>query len=553
MKIKKYCLFACAIGLFGSAAAQAPGSESVYGGSASTKSVLSGGTSTDVSESVYIGPGTHQIEGTWDIYARYVVVDPSAVLAGDGVIRFYNPSGAGGTAAATLLDANNLSTVIDVAVDLRNASGMQLLNRAFPTSLTAAGWTDSSATATVYLGRNVDLSVDGADISLGASVLADLKLDNTAVINAYGPQRMVITQNSVLSHLVKENYTTDFVFPIGIADGDYTPVQVSNAANNTIHVAVQDYTASTPDEATADPGPGGIPADGMSRTWHIYADNSGISSDLTLQHNSSTNQSGFADANQFVTQWSSSVPNTSGDVTVPFTSSAWQSNTPGAGSVGTLQSGGAALSGTSMRSRTYASLAVSAVAPESYFTKSSDPLHPLPLHILSFTAQAAECEVALRWTVAESVPAAQYALQHSIDGKTFETIKLFALDTQTSSYIYTHAHPSSGMHHYRVQALLGDKEAMYTPIRTVNVDCAASERLARVYPNPSSDRIIVDQLDPQRVQTIRILSADGKLMSERPVLAGKEVFELSTWPQGSYLLQLLEGNLMKMNVRFEKL
>jgi hypothetical protein len=46
--------------------AQAPGSESVYGGSLSVKSITSAGISSDVSESLYVGAGTHVIDGTWE-------------------------------------------------------------------------------------------------------------------------------------------------------------------------------------------------------------------------------------------------------------------------------------------------------------------------------------------------------------------------------------------------------------------------------------------------------------------------------------------------------
>lgn len=550
--LKHTLLCAGTLALCASARAQAPGSESIYGGVAATKSVLSGGTSSDISESLYIGPGTHQIDGTWEIYARYVIIDPSAVISGSGVLRLLNPSVAGGSASTTLLDGNNGSSPIDVAVELANNAGMQLQNRAFPLSLSTASWTDDAGASSLYLGQDLNLSVDGADVQLGSGVVGDLKLSATAGISNYRPQRMVITNNSILSHLVKENYSSAFVFPVGIADGDYTPVQISNAASNTIRVSVQDYAASTPDEATADPGPGGIPADGMNRSWHIYADNTGISSSLNLQHNNTSNQSGFTDANQFVTQWSSSVPNTSGDVSVPFSTSAWQSNTPGAGATGTLLTGAASLAGSSMRSRSYSSLPGSATAPESYFTKSSDPLHPLPVQILSFSAQSNKCTVAIDWKSSDSKDIDTYVLEYSADGKDFRQIAVVRPEEQRNEYQYLHTDLASGKHYYRLHLLADGKSAGYTQTRMASVSCALEQRMPRVYPNPSTDLIVVDDLEAQKSYTLRLLAADGKLLLERQSSAVKEELRIGELPQGNYLLQIIPQNETPINIRVQK-
>lgn len=347
--------------------AQAPGSARAYGGPMSTKGISTGGTDAELSETLYIGPGTYVIDGTWEIYSKYVVIDPAAVITGTGTIKFFNPSVAGGAASPTLIDGNAGTNAIGVNMELDNASGMQLMNINFPSDLTSAGFTNNTAASTVYAGSGLNLAVDGADITLGAGVAGDLRFDSDATISNYSPLRMVITNNSILSHVVKDAYSGSFTYPVGIADGDYTPVAISNSTANGFHVSVQNYTTSASDEAV------GISPYGMDRTWNIYADAATGNSTINLQHNIGTNQSGFDAANHFVTRWSATSPNTTGDV--PGSASAWQNNTPGAGTTGNLSTTGT-IGGSSMLSRAYTTFGTTAAGQTAYYTKVKAVLTP---------------------------------------------------------------------------------------------------------------------------------------------------------------------------------
>ncbi|WP_025765398.1 hypothetical protein, partial [Dyadobacter tibetensis] len=226
-----------------------------------TVSIAPGGTHADAAETLYIGPGTYQIDGTWEIYAKNIVIDPNAIIQGTGSIQIYNPSVAGGAASITNVDGNNQSSSIGVAVVLNNASGMQITELPFPADLTAAGFSNNTADNTLYLGTDLNLAVDGADVTLDATVKGDLRFDSDATISNYSANRMVITNNSTVSHMVKDAFSSgSFFFPVGIADGDYTPTSLTGGGP--YHVSVTDYAASVASVLT--------PEEGMDRTWHIY-------------------------------------------------------------------------------------------------------------------------------------------------------------------------------------------------------------------------------------------------------------------------------------------
>lgn len=562
--MKKYLLSTFLLGFIATGSfAQAPGSSSTYGGLSSTKSI-SGGSSSDISESLYIGPGTHTIDGVWEIYSKRVIIDPLAVISGIGTIKFFGPddidvsSGGPFAASPTLIDGNapsGAANIIDVNIEHHNRSGMQLTEMGFPSELILEGWMNITTSSTVYAGKDFSLEVDGADITLGTGVTGDLRFDDNATISNYRPERMIITNNSVISHMVKENFTGAFTFPVGIADGDYTPATLSNVSALTAFVSVQDYVASSSPEQTLDPGPNGVPSDGMKRTWHIYGNTAGTGTTVNLQHNSSSNQSGFTDASHFVTQWGSSTPNTSGDYTVDFTTSPWQSNITAAGATGTMITPAGTLAGSTMRSRSYSALATGFTDPETYFTKSSDPFHPLPVTLLNFTANAKECDVLLTWEVGVEKDIKEYRVQYSTDGKNFSSIAGIGTKGSNSKYSYLHSQPVKGTNLYRIAMIEKDDTYTYSPIEKVTIDCGETvgeQARIMVYPNPSTGIVWIEGMGADKQSTLRVMNLHGRLMQESKSAGDKDMIDISLLPAASYVIQVIQGDAVKLSVAVVK-
>ncbi len=509
--------------------AQAPGSVATYGGATSSKTIDAGGTSADISETLYIGPGTHKIDGTWEIYASQIVIDPSAVITGAGTIKFFNPSDAGGAASSTQIDANALVNAIDVNMELNNASGMVLTETVFPVELTGDGWSDNTASADLYVGKDLNLNVDGANITLGTVVTGDLRFDNDATISNYRPERMVVVNNSILSHVVKENFTSAFTFPIGIAAGDYTPAQVTNTGSQTIHLSVQDYAASASTE-------GGT--NGIDRTWNLYADNASGNSLIDFQHNNSTNQTDFNLSANFITQNSGTAPNISGQAGTSLT--AWQSNNFGiATTPGTLTTG-APITDASERSLIYTSFATTATDMVAYFSQSSNSFETLPLTLTGFTAAAVQCSAILNWTTANEQNFNHFDVQSSTDGIGFNKIGSIASHKNPlgSSYTFSYAAPK-GKFIYRLLMVDNDGHYSYSNDVVASVNCDAA-RVVVVYPNPVVNQLTVKG-DAGELKGMRMYNMAGQDVSNIIKTIQNNsismVLDVSKLPAGTYTVK----------------
>lgn len=506
----QYTLAVCLLLHMQQIQAQSSGSAETYTGIG----IASGGTAATASETIYIGPGNYQVDGTWEIYSKYIWISSDAVITGTGSIHFYNPSAAGGAASATLVDGNSNSAYINLNLVLHNASNMVLTDQAAPAG---SGWTDATGNASLTTGKDFLFNVANGNIFLGTH---DMITATAATLSGYQPDRFVVTDGT--GHLVHNNYTGAFTYPVGIAAGDYTPANINNSGTaNTFHVLVQNYATSASFEAGAN---------GIDRTWNIYADNAGSNAVINLQHNTVTNQTNFSNASNFVTRYSATTPNTTGDVATSV--SAWQSNNLGAGTATGSLTTGSPVAGASERSRTYTGFATSAGTETAYYSKSSNQVNTLPLQLISFTAAAQQCNTILHWKTADEMNFDHFEIEYSGDGRFY--IKAGQLSSSGnpagSSYVFTTTPPGNEKAYYRLKIVDKDGAYKYSNILSLNTNCDAYAIIA--YPNPTHNAFAVKGL--QKGQFIYVYNTIGQLVTTKTVQNNIENINLGNYPKGIY-------------------
>lgn len=381
--------------------------------------------------------------------------------------------------------------------------------------------------------------VASGNIELGNQ---DLVMTQNASQDGFREDRFAITNGT--GHLVKENYTGDWIFPVGIARNDYTPAAINNSTVNTMHVLVQDYATSISDEDLSS-----SIGDGMNRTWNIYADIATGNAVINLQHNTVTNQASFNNGYNFVTRWSDTIPNPSGDYIVPFTGSAWQTNTPASGATGNLSSTGT-VAGSNMRSRVYTDFATSAGDHIAYFTKSSDPYNPLPVQLVSFSAFAENCDVLIEFTTGVETGLNKLQVQHSTDGVTFSTIAILSPEGSNTTYRFRHEGAAEGKNFYRVVLLEASGDYTRSAVKTVSVSCDKNGPKLELYPNPATDYITVSGMTGPT--EIRIMNELGRLMSAVSSVAQKEIINISGLPVATYVVSVFADGKALAHIKLLK-
>ncbi len=358
------------------------------------------------------------------------------------------------------------------------------------------------------------LSLAGADtrvtntttLTNGHIFLVDQNLvkDNDATFSGAGASRYVVTNGT--GHLVKEDLNNSFVFPVGRATADYTPAIVDPTTATNINVQVKNYTESAATVNTA--------SEGMNRAWHIFGAVS-TPATITLQHNVSTNGAAYTDIDAFITQYQGT--------------GTWMAQALG---VDFVSAG--------IHTRSSYTLPATSAANTSFFTKTSDPITPLPVKIEYFNTKAENCDVVLEWKSTLEQNFSHYDVEYSTNGTDFKTIAKINGGGVNGTYLYK-APQSDKRGYYRLKMNDYDGFAEYTAIKTVETNCNTNNDI-NIYPNPATDLVNIKSGNVT-INKITIYSVTGQAISiQSNVAALANQVDVRGLASGNYFINVMLEN-----------
>lgn len=148
---------------------------------------------------------------------------------------------------------------------------------------------------------------------------------------------------------------------------------------------------------------------------------------------------------------------------------------------------------------------------------------PLPVVLVSFTAQQVQKEALLRWTTASEQNNAYFAVEFSLDGRTFTQLAQVSgqgTSTQAHAYQYLDAklnsYPAS-LIYYRLRQVDVNNQTSYSPVCILRNDSPATMQL-QVYPSPTTATTVVS-VSGATDKAIQLLNVRGQLLLTVPCTA----------------------------------
>ena len=167
----------------------------------------------------------------------------------------------------------------------------------------------------------------------------------------------------------------------------------------------------------------------------------------------------------------------------------------------------------------------------------------LPVRLVSFKAKSSNNDVAIKWTVANDVDNASYAIQRSQDGAHFDTENEVRGKTNSSIYSYNYLDKDvpSALLYYRLR-VSEDGEISYSP--TVKILCGQeSVFISSVVNKPSEIKLLVESKSRQNIQVIiRNVLGERVSMSTKQIEMGSNqvVVPHSSFSSGVYTVQVFK-------------
>lgn len=170
-------------------------------------------------------------------------------------------------------------------------------------------------------------------------------------------------------------------------------------------------------------------------------------------------------------------------------------------------------------------------------------LTPLPVTLLSFSADLVNSEVRLNWRTATEQNNKGFVMERSADGKYWKEIGFQATlapngNSNTElSYDYIDKQPLQGFNYYRLKQTDIDNKSTYSGVQQI-YNNLQDESLV-IYPNPASDKIYFKVKDWSSIKEVRITDMNGRLMQRSN--KAEQGLTLSM-PTGMYHVQVVYNN-----------
>jgi hypothetical protein len=175
----------------------------------------------------------------------------------------------------------------------------------------------------------------------------------------------------------------------------------------------------------------------------------------------------------------------------------------------------------------------------------NDVSTPLPVNLVSFTAQKLNGSVKLSWTTAGESNTKEFIVERSVNSGSWETIASLPANgnaTATIDYSTVDAHPGKGNNFYRLKMVDQDGQFDYSAVRRVNFDEKVSYT---VYPNPATCvlNITMENTTGSR-SSVQVLSVQGQVILNKQDPGNNQLiqFNISSLTSGIYFLKIVAAD-----------
>jgi|GEM_PF-4399763 len=164
----------------------------------------------------------------------------------------------------------------------------------------------------------------------------------------------------------------------------------------------------------------------------------------------------------------------------------------------------------------------------------------LPVELLYFSAQQAECRVLLSWATASELNNAYFTISRSTDFVNWEQVGMVSGAGTTGirqQYSYTDAPEYNGILYYRLAQTDYDGIMEIFPLTAVDIT-ACGHAGVRVYPVPAENIVYVEHSTFSADEQITVTDVTGRVVKQELIGASVTGIDLSILPAGTYYLQV---------------
>lgn len=172
----------------------------------------------------------------------------------------------------------------------------------------------------------------------------------------------------------------------------------------------------------------------------------------------------------------------------------------------------------------------------------------LPVRLLTFTAEAQEAGVVLKWSTAQEWNNHSFEIERSSNGSTYKAIATIAgagNSNSTIHYSYTDRNAPEGKLYYRLKQVDLDGRFTYSSVQPAE---RKRSLILQAYPNPVRSQLSLTWIGTSSRAVVKVFDAKG-LLIENQVMVKGQLLNVSKWSTGVYVVQAdISGQLYRQTI-----
>ena len=171
-------------------------------------------------------------------------------------------------------------------------------------------------------------------------------------------------------------------------------------------------------------------------------------------------------------------------------------------------------------------------------------VQPLAIKLVSIDATNIEHRNHIVWTTGNEDKGDYFILEHSVDGRNFNSLATIPAKGEASVYSYWDNTPANGINYYRLKMVDAAGASNYSKVVAVTVKTDNRINIS-LYPNPVSDKLHIQFNDGLTHDgKIEITDVVGKVLKQ-VAISGNAVIGMSDLATGHYLVKYTEKEFKK--------
>lgn len=174
---------------------------------------------------------------------------------------------------------------------------------------------------------------------------------------------------------------------------------------------------------------------------------------------------------------------------------------------------------------------------------------PLPVELVKFEGKIRKYQTSLHWQTASETNNALFQIQHSLNGKDFQTIgevEGMGTTNEETNYEFLHENPANGINYYRLKQVDFDGSFSYSEVISIQMDSDENRQSLVFFPNPVQKELNLVNHSDEPLEVTILNSSGQEIFDVKMEESTEMIHSVDNLSPGIYWIRTVQNEAVMM-------